>query len=225
MARTRSLTYDDKRQSILDRSAELFARQGFPRTSIVEIAQACNSSKALLYHYYESKEAVLYDILENHIRLLIDVARGALEQDGTPREKLHALVHALMDVYVVARDKHIVLLNELGMLPAQQQKHIIALENEVVDSFVQVVEGLRPELAENPHLRKAVAFALLGMMNWTYTWFRAGRPLSAADFAELATDLFLNGVAKFRVDRFAAESRSSKKAPVRRGKRPRSAHA
>jgi len=63
MARTRAQDYDAKRLVILHKSAELFAQYGYSGTSITMIADACGVSKALLYHYYPDKEAVLFDIL------------------------------------------------------------------------------------------------------------------------------------------------------------------
>src|SRR5687768_10701647 len=57
MPRTRvEAQYTANRQRILDEAAHLFAAKGFPRTTIVELATACQCSKALLYHYFASKE-------------------------------------------------------------------------------------------------------------------------------------------------------------------------
>ena len=56
MARPRSADHDLKRRAILDRSAALFAQNGYDRTAMAEVARPAASSKALLYHYYESKE-------------------------------------------------------------------------------------------------------------------------------------------------------------------------
>ena len=55
MARARAADYDGKRKAILHRSAGLFAKHGYDRASMANIAQACGASKALLYHYYDSK--------------------------------------------------------------------------------------------------------------------------------------------------------------------------
>ena len=57
MARSRALDYDDKRLAILKRSAQLFAEQGYERSSMAQLAASCGVSKALLYHYYDSKDA------------------------------------------------------------------------------------------------------------------------------------------------------------------------
>ena len=74
MARTRAEDYDEKRERIFDRAAELFARQGFARTSIAELAAHCQASKSWIYHYFPSKEAILYEILRDHMTLLLRTA-------------------------------------------------------------------------------------------------------------------------------------------------------
>jgi len=60
--RRRADSYDSKLAQIRDAAAGLFASQGFVRTSMSEVAQACGVSKALVYHYFPSKEALLYNI-------------------------------------------------------------------------------------------------------------------------------------------------------------------
>ena len=77
MARTRANDYDKKRQGILSRSATLFAEHGFTGTSITMIAEACGVSKALMYHYYSSKDAVLFDLLQDHLQnLVMEIGRA-----------------------------------------------------------------------------------------------------------------------------------------------------
>ena len=77
MARPRAADHDLKRRAILDRSAKLFAERGYERTSMSEIASACGSSKALLYHYYENKEQLLHDLLEAHFIKLQEAVEAA----------------------------------------------------------------------------------------------------------------------------------------------------
>jgi len=63
MARPRSADYDGKRLAILDRSAAVFAKHGYDRASMAQVAKACKVTKATLYHYFKSKETILKEIL------------------------------------------------------------------------------------------------------------------------------------------------------------------
>jgi AcrR family transcriptional regulator len=99
MARTRANDYDKKRQGILSRSAALFAEHGYTGTSITMIAEACGVSKALMYHYYSSKDAVLFDLLQDHLQNLVTVVEAAAQSAGKPEEKLFAISAALLEAY------------------------------------------------------------------------------------------------------------------------------
>lgn len=194
MARVRSEAYDDRRQEILDRAAGLFARHGFARTSISTLSRECNASKAWIYHYYESKEAILFDILHDHIRMLRDAVQAADYPEAAPEARLEALIAALLEAYGDSDDKHRVLLSELGILAPTQQRQIRALEREIVALFAAAVADLNPALAAQPNLIKPVTMSLLGMLNWHFTWFRKDGPLTRQDYVNLVTRLLISGV-------------------------------
>ena len=67
MTRVRADNYEDKKQLILDRAAELFARKGFEGATMNDVARACGTSKSHLYHYFASKEDLLFAIVSEHI--------------------------------------------------------------------------------------------------------------------------------------------------------------
>lgn len=194
MARTQAPDYDDRRQAIADRAAELFARMGFHRASISDLAEACGTSKSALYHYYSSKEAILYDILHNHTRLLLETAQEIAAAPGDATARLRRLAESFMEIYVSSTAKHVVLLNEISSLPEAQRREVVALQNQVVDIFLGLLVEIRPDLADRPELRKPVAMMFMGALNWTYTWFRAEGPLTPSLFADLVVDLFASGL-------------------------------
>jgi AcrR family transcriptional regulator len=194
MARTRAEDYQDKRALIFERAAELFAEQGFAGTSIAELAARCQASKSWIYHYFPAKEAILYEILREHMQLLLASAERALCSSDEPRRQLRAVLRALMAVYAHAQARHVVLLNELACLPTAQQHEIRALERQLVAMVADLVKELAPRRLAQPPLATPVAMLLFGMINWTYTWYRADGALRPEQVADLAADLFLNGI-------------------------------
>ena len=115
MARPKSATHDIKRDAILDIAAQCFAQSSYPAASMNEIATACGTSKARLYHYYESKEAILFDLLDRHTqRLLAVIAQteaNAQRKDLNERAALHELVRAFLQEYETSATRHAALLN------------------------------------------------------------------------------------------------------------------
>ena len=122
VARTRANDYDKKRQGILSRSAALFAAHGYTGTSITMIAEACGVSKALMYHYYSSKDAVLFDLLQDHLQNLVAVVEAAAQSAGRPEEKLFAISAALLEAYRGADAEHQVQISSLKLLPPTQER-------------------------------------------------------------------------------------------------------
>lgn len=194
MARTRADDYQDKRALIYDRAAELFAEQGFSRTSIAELAAHCQASKSWIYHYFPSKEAILYEILRDHMALLLRTAEAELAAHPGPEAQLRGLLRAFMAIYVRAKAKHVVLLAELGCLPAAQQEEIRSLERRVVDLVAGVLTRLNAPLAARRGALKPITMMLFGMVNWTYTWYRPEGPIKPEQLADMAAELFLNGL-------------------------------
>ncbi|MEP4560021.1 MAG: helix-turn-helix domain-containing protein, partial [Nitratireductor sp.] len=87
MARSRAKDYDDKRRALLHQAALTFARDGYDRASMASLAADCGVSKALLYHYYASKEALLFDIINTHLEALVDAVEAADRPLAEPRQR------------------------------------------------------------------------------------------------------------------------------------------
>lgn len=192
MARTRALDYHDKRRMILRHAAELFARHGFAGTSITMIAAACGVSKALLYHYYADKDAVLFDIISAHLQELVTVVEAAAASRRDPRDRVQAIAAALLESYRDADAEHQVQIANLKLLPREQQEVLHAMERRLVTVMSDALAEAVPEIGRGP-LLKPFTMSAFGMLNWHYLWFREGRGLSRDDYARLVTQLILAG--------------------------------
>lgn len=192
MARPRAADYDGKRKAILDRSAQLFAKQGYDRTSMAEVGAACRVSKALLYHYYGSKDELLFDILRDHLAGLVQSVEG-VGASLPPRERLRALVGALLEAYRDADHQHKIQINELSKLPLAKRKQLVELERKLVAIFSEAISAADRHVGASPRLLKPVTMSLFGMLNWHYMWFRNDGPMSREEYADLATTILLNG--------------------------------
>lgn len=192
MARTRAQDYDAKRQAILDRSAGLFARYGYSASSITMIAQACGMSKALLYHYYPDKEAVLFDILFDHLQALIAVVEAAATAETDPKRRLHAITHALLEAYRDADAKHQIQIANIKLLSDDKRALLEELERVLVRIFSQTIAEALPEIGDGPML-KPLTMSMFGMLNWHYLWFRDGKGLSRKAYAKMVAELVLSG--------------------------------
>jgi TetR/AcrR family transcriptional regulator len=191
MARPRAQDYDEKREAILARAAELFARQGYERTSMAEVAAACGTSKALLYHYYDSKDVLLNDIISGHLDRLRQAVKGASNGETKPRKQLRAVVGALLEAYGKAQDEHRVHINDLAALPTEKQAPLKAAEKDVVSALSASLRAAVPGV--EPKLVRALTMSLLGMLNTHQSWARAPGSPSRDAYADLVTRLVTDG--------------------------------
>jgi AcrR family transcriptional regulator len=193
MARTRANDYDKKRQGILSRSATLFAQHGFTGTSITMIAEACGVSKALMYHYYSSKDAVLFDLLEDHLQNLVIAVEAAAQSADDGRERLFAISAALLEAYRGADAEHQVQISSLKLLPPARQEILKEMERKLVVIVSEAIALAVPSVAKKRQLLKPLTMSLFGMLNWHYLWFRDGKGITREKYARMVTGLILSG--------------------------------
>lgn len=178
--------HDEKRSSLRQGAARYFARHGYDRASMTGAAQHCGVSKALIYHYYDSKEALLFDILQAHLSDLLDEVQGAQPQ-GLP-----GLIPAILSAYEHADAEHKLQLDALTTLPPEMQEPLVDLQRHLVSIMSSAIQQERPDLTGD-RLR-AVTMSIFGILNWFYMWHRPGRGLDRAAYAELAANFVRGGL-------------------------------
>ena len=96
MARPKAPDYDAQRARLLAQATEVIAEQGYASASMSALAQACGTSKAGLYHYFPSKNALLFESLDRYTRRLASCLDAVCLQGLSPHEELEAMVRALL---------------------------------------------------------------------------------------------------------------------------------
>ncbi|HYN62887.1 MAG TPA: TetR/AcrR family transcriptional regulator [Rubrivivax sp.] len=198
MARGRAAGYEEQREAIVVRAAELFARHGYHATSMKQVAEAAGLSKATLYHYYRDKDALLVHIADAHVSRLQALVADTCALGLKPEPQLRELVRRIVEEYAGAQHAHRVLTEDVKFLPQAQRQRILDKEREVVAGFAAVVAALRPEL-QGAALAKPMTMLLFGMINWMFTWVRPGGTLDHAALAPMVADLFLGGLPAVRL--------------------------
>jgi TetR/AcrR family transcriptional regulator len=194
MARGRAATYDDQRELILARAAELFARSGYAATSMNQVAEACGFSKPTLYHYFRDKDALLVSICDEHVLRLHAMVSEVSAQPLPAKDKLRELIHRILEEYADAQHAHRVLTEDVRFLGPADQARILGREREVVAGFAGVVGAIRPDL-QRAALATPLTMLLFGMINWMFTWLKPDGELDHAAMAPIVADLFIGGLA------------------------------
>ncbi|MEJ6000077.1 TetR/AcrR family transcriptional regulator [Paucibacter soli] len=193
MARGRAPGFDATREAILVQAARLFANQGYPGTSMNQVAEACEVSKPTLYHYVRDKHELLVQICESHVEDLAALVEEVREQDLAPEPHLRALIARFMQAYGEAQNQHRVLTEDTKFLNPEDQERLLAIERGVVAAFAEAVAAVRPEL-QAAKLHKPLTMLLFGMINWTFTWLKPDGELTYEALAPMVADLFFGGL-------------------------------
>jgi AcrR family transcriptional regulator len=189
-------TVIDSRQEILRTAARLFQQRGYDATSMNDVAAALKLSKGGLYHHFQSKDEILFEIMNHAMEITQDRVIAPVRSIPDPEARLRALIRLHMEVVLSPRDREItVMLHENHPLPPALRKRINHRKKEYVhfvESLIAEVQDTRkPKSTVSP---RAAAFALLGMINWIYQWYKPEGNLQAHNLIPQFTDLLLGGI-------------------------------
>ncbi len=191
MARTQAADFDEKRGSIMAGAAHIFARDGFAGASVSDIAEACAMSKSLLYHYFPSKEAILFAVMHAHIGDLLEV-RAECRTVSPTQERFLAITKSLLRRYAGAADAQKVLLYELDSLSAAERTEIVGGQRRLIDFVEGALADARPLLAKDPARLRVSVMLYFGMLNWSHTWFDPSGKVSRDELARTVVETMLS---------------------------------
>jgi len=191
----RSAKWKERRDTIIDTSATVFARSGYHATGIAELCEVNGFGKGAFYYYIGSKEELLAAI---HDRVMDEVMVGAdrvAAAGGSPPAQLEMLGTELLDVIHRYPDHVWVFLHEFPALTDERAEQFRTRRREYerrVEAVLQAGVDRGEFRAVDPWL---TARAWLGMHNYTYLWLRPGGDLSARDVAKPFAEIFIRGIA------------------------------
>ena len=198
MARGRSADYDLNRETIVRTATRLFAQQGYPGTSMSDLAKACGISKPLLYHYVDDKYELLREITDGHVTRLEALVGEVEAMKLAPPARLRELIRRFVHEYAQARHDHGVLTQDVKFLEARDRSRVLRKERAVVAAFAATIAEARPDLADAA-LSKPLTMLLFGMINWMFTWLKPDGALDHETLAPMVADLFLGGLPAVRL--------------------------
>jgi AcrR family transcriptional regulator len=185
-----------RRRAILEASARVICAKGYDGASIQEIADACGLTKAGLYHYVESKENLLAEIMSYGMDLFEEQVLSKVVGIDNPIERLVECMARNITLVTRGSSKEItIILHEHATLrgPAaarinvRKKRYVRFLERSFAEAMRDgLIRPVDPTIA---------AFSFLGMVLWIYKWFRSGGRLNEAQVAEGMIDLLFTGLA------------------------------
>jgi AcrR family transcriptional regulator len=189
---------DERVQKVCEVAARLFNKLGYLETTMEEIAAAAKLSKGGIYHYFSSKDEILFSILDNYLDAVLDGLEDELKGLKDSPSKIKYVIARHISFYVRHPSEAKTLLHDAHCLPAEYRQTIRDKERryyKIVADLLSTFFGAKSGISGSQ--TTVMAFLLFGMCNWIYSWYRANGPVAPDELSEIIWTVFLGGVEKY----------------------------
>jgi AcrR family transcriptional regulator len=186
----------DRRREIYEKALELFIRNGYDNTPLSQIAKSLNLTKAGLYHYFSSKEELLFDISTISVETSFLPILDAAEKIEDPEKRIIFFIKNYIIKVLTKNPAVKITIHEVDKLKPAYQKEIRRVWKRALDLIKNSMAELEAAGKTRDINKTFAAFALLGMCSWTFYWFDYNRKESAEELADTYAQIFMNGLLK-----------------------------
>lgn len=184
----------DRIEKIFQKALELFVERGYDNTPLSLVAKETGLSKAGVYHYFDSKEHLLFLLHKSRIEksLLPLLEKARLESD--PERRLTTFLKDYIHMLILEPTTQMLVHESKRLLPEHRQK-ILAYWRKVVSLLTGTIEELKNQGKVPQGLNATfAAFAAIGMCVWTPHWFDKSRTESLGELTDTLTNIFMAGI-------------------------------
>jgi AcrR family transcriptional regulator len=183
------------RDQIVNAALTLFLEKGYQTTTIQDIIDAAKCSKGGFYHYFASKEDLLYLIHDTFITYELQQAEAVMKGPGTASEKLRQMIIDLVDSIELYRPHVTVFFEERRLLSYEKFALVKQKRDRYEQLFREVVEeGIRTGEFRADLNARIIVFAIFGMCNWTYQWLQSNKGFGVRAIGQMFCDLLFQGL-------------------------------
>jgi AcrR family transcriptional regulator len=188
-------SYDERVNRILEAATAVIARDGYRKASMRAIAKAAGVSLAGLYHYFDSKDKMLFLIQFRTFTSLLNNLREKLHGVEHPLEQLQVMVRAHVAYFVANMAALKVCSHELDSLTGPAYEETRRIRREYYELTRSIVERILEHSSPNGGLDGRIAtMSLFGTLNWLYRWYEPKKGRSPSALANQISTQFLQGV-------------------------------
>lgn len=193
MARVAEHPIHPTRSRLVAAATELFARDGFHGTGVAEILASSGVSRGSFYHFFKSKQDVLYDVCLIPLDHMCLVA-SRIAANGTPAaDRFRQLASALLADIAQNQAAWRVYLRDSAYLTGQRQERIKALRDRFEMHWGQIIDA-GAEAGIFPALEPLEIKGILGMFNHAVLWLDPVGSVSTEQLSRQFCDILLNGL-------------------------------
>lgn len=186
MARGATIHADNRRDELLRAAARLFARSGFEATSMRDIAGEVGMIAGSMYYHFPSKEDLIAAVYARGVTQITAAVRAAIDGARPPWDRLEAACIAHLQELLAENAFARVMTADLSRLPPALRRRLVTRRDTYEAIFVEILDVLPLPAGTD---RRLLRLHVLGALNWTPTWYRAGGQPPAAIARALVASL------------------------------------
>ncbi len=187
------------RERILAAAVQLFAQYGYHAATMRDIARISGIQAASIYYHYASKQALLVEIMDTHMRGLNANLQRIVQASTPVQQRLHEAIANHIRLHTTYKAEFFIIDTEIRALEDEQRSAILALRDQY-ESMLQSLlgEGMEQRIFRQVDI-KVASYALIAMCTEVATWFRPGGRLSVQQVIDLYTQMITEGLLVARV--------------------------
>ena len=186
----------EKTKQIQQIIAHLFASKGYHSTSMREIARELGMNQSTLYHYFDSKEDILFQLMSDGMDDALETLEKICASRLPPEDKLKKVLAFYARYTAGEQDRLILLINEMNSL-SEDYRHILIVKQR---RYVELIKSILSELAQQDKMKdihpSVATFAFFGMVHYTIKWYHKDGPVGLDDLSSLFLEIFAKGILK-----------------------------
>jgi AcrR family transcriptional regulator len=182
-------------ERLLAVATRLFAEKGFEATSVQEIVGSAGVTKGAMYHYFASKDDLLFEIYHRLLMMQTRRLEQFADSKGTVGERLRAAAVDVLDTSFLHLDELTVFFRSMHMLPQEKRKTVRAERRRYHERFRALVEeGQAAGIFRRNVPADIVVQFFFGTVHQLSTWYRPNGQLAAHEVSEYYVDLLMGGL-------------------------------
>ncbi|WP_017614508.1 TetR/AcrR family transcriptional regulator [Nocardiopsis salina] len=186
-------------ERLLRAATRLFAERGYEGTSVQAIVAAAGVTKGAMYHYFGSKDDLLYEVYARVLRMQTD---HLLEIAGRPEpvtDRVHAAAADVIVTSVDNLDDTVIFFRSMHQLGEEKQRTVRAERRKYHEHFRSMIEQGQAEGTFRTDVSAdLVVDFYFGSVHHLSTWYREGGPLTGADVGRHFADLLISSLTPTR---------------------------
>ncbi len=190
---SRDPRFDRQLGRILEHATEVFCDKGYAAASMRDLSRATGMSLAGMYHYFGSKERLLYLIQKHTFSTIVAQLRDRLKEVSNPEEGIRAFIHNHVEYFLEHQQAMKVLSHEDEALNGEYAGEIAEIKREYYRICCELLNRYKKEKGLEFDSRTAV-LSLFGMMNWIYTWYNPRLDRGAKHMSRDMGNIFFRGI-------------------------------